>query len=214
MVLGTQAASIVLPRWRNSLRLCASNATRWQRKLTSRTCSPSSSGPDQHAGSRRQDRGETPDRCGEPRLCVCGPSGCLRRVGAGHAALWARPSEVNCLPDAETNSTNAMFLSAFAALRDPISRAYYVRKISQGKRHNQALIALARRRCDVLFAMLRDGTLYKPTRPSKTVDNHIGAPPKGRAVQRRRSRGPRLRKTRELPRRSFIQRRRSRQAAA
>jgi transposase len=56
----------------------------------------------------------------------------------------------------------ALFLSAFAALRDPTSRAYYVRKISQGKRHNQALIALARRRCDVLFAMLRDGTLYSP----------------------------------------------------
>jgi transposase len=59
----------------------------------------------------------------------------------------------------------AMFLSAFAALRDPISRAYYTRKITQGKRHNQALIALARRRCDVLFAMLRDGTLYCPPRP-------------------------------------------------
>ncbi len=26
--------------------------------------------------------------------------------------------------------------------------------------HNQALIALARRRCDVLFAMMRDGTFY------------------------------------------------------
>ena len=55
-----------------------------------------------------------------------------------------------------------MFLSAFAALRDPESRAYYDRKIVQGKRHNQALIALARRRSDVLFAMLRDGTLYQP----------------------------------------------------
>ncbi len=55
----------------------------------------------------------------------------------------------------------ALFLSAFAALRDPVSRAYYDRKIAQGKRHNQALIALARRRCDVLFAMLRDGTLYE-----------------------------------------------------
>jgi hypothetical protein len=31
-----------------------------------------------------------------------------------------------------------------------------------GQRHNQALIALARRRCDVLFAMLRDGTIYQP----------------------------------------------------
>ena len=54
-----------------------------------------------------------------------------------------------------------MFLSAFAALRDPESRAYYDRKIAQGKRHNQALIALARRRSDVLYAMLRDGTLYQ-----------------------------------------------------
>lgn len=59
----------------------------------------------------------------------------------------------------------ALFLSAFAALRDPVSRAYYERKVSQGKRHNQALIALARRRCDVLFAMLRDGTFYHPATP-------------------------------------------------
>jgi transposase len=56
-----------------------------------------------------------------------------------------------------------MFLSAFAALRDPASRSYYDRKINQGKRHHQAVIALARRRCDVLFAMLRDGALYSPT---------------------------------------------------
>lgn len=56
---------------------------------------------------------------------------------------------------------NAMFLSAFSALRDPESRVYYDRKISQGKRHNQALLALARRRSDVLYAMLRDGTLYQ-----------------------------------------------------
>lgn len=62
----------------------------------------------------------------------------------------------------------ALFLSAFAALRDPISRTYYDRKITQGKRHNQALIALARRRCDVLYAMLRDGTLYQ-------ADHHLAA---------------------------------------
>ena len=55
----------------------------------------------------------------------------------------------------------ALFLSAFAGLRAPVSRTYYDRKITQGKRHNQSLIALARRRCDVLFAMLRDGTLYE-----------------------------------------------------
>ena len=60
----------------------------------------------------------------------------------------------------------ALFLSAFAALRDPVSKDYYARKVQQGKRHNQALIALARRRCDVLFAMLPDGTFYRPTVPN------------------------------------------------
>ena len=55
-----------------------------------------------------------------------------------------------------------LYLSAFASLRDPASRAYYERKRAERKSHNQALLALARRRCDVLFAMLRDGTLYDP----------------------------------------------------
>lgn len=56
----------------------------------------------------------------------------------------------------------AFFLAAFAALAHPDSRAYYDRKIAEGKHHNQALLCLARRRCDVLFAMLRDGTFYQP----------------------------------------------------
>lgn len=55
----------------------------------------------------------------------------------------------------------ALFLSAFAALKDSDSRVYYDRKRAQGKRHNQAIIALARRRCDVMFAMMRDGALYQ-----------------------------------------------------
>jgi len=42
----------------------------------------------------------------------------------------------------------ALFL---AALRDPLQRAYCSPKIHQGKRHSQALIAPARRRCDVPF---------------------------------------------------------------
>lgn len=58
-----------------------------------------------------------------------------------------------------------LYLSAFAALKDPLSRAYYDRKRAEGKRHNQALIALARRRCDTLFAMLRDGSPYHPKTP-------------------------------------------------
>ncbi len=55
----------------------------------------------------------------------------------------------------------ALFLSAFAALHDPTSRAYYDRKRAEGKKHNAALICLARRRCDVLYAMLKNKTLYQ-----------------------------------------------------
>lgn len=44
-----------------------------------------------------------------------------------------------------------MFLSAFAALHDPATRAFYTRKRDEGKKHDAALIRLARRRCDVLY---------------------------------------------------------------
>ena len=54
------------------------------------------------------------------------------------------------------------YQSAFASLRRaPESRAFYDRKRSEGKRHVQALIALARRRVNVLWAMLRDGTTFE-----------------------------------------------------
>ena len=54
-----------------------------------------------------------------------------------------------------------MFRAAFASLHDPASRAYYNRKRDQNKKHNAAIICLAPRRCDVLFAMLHKGTLYE-----------------------------------------------------
>jgi transposase len=59
---------------------------------------------------------------------------------------------------------NAMFLAAFAALRDPASKAFYDRKRAEGKKHNAALICLARRRCDVILAMLRNREPYQPDR--------------------------------------------------
>lgn len=59
----------------------------------------------------------------------------------------------------------ALFLSAFAALHDPDSRTYYDRKRAQGKKHNAALICLARRRVDVLHAMLRNATPYEARPP-------------------------------------------------
>ena len=57
---------------------------------------------------------------------------------------------------------NAMFLAAFASLRSPESKAFYDRKRAEGKKHNAAVVCLARRRCDVTLAMLRDGTTYQP----------------------------------------------------
>lgn len=60
-----------------------------------------------------------------------------------------------------------MFIAAFASLRaDPASRAYYDRKRAEGKKHTAALICLARRKTDVLFAMSRDHATYVPAIPS------------------------------------------------
>jgi transposase len=54
------------------------------------------------------------------------------------------------------------YQSAFASLRGCAqSRAFYDRKRAEGKRHTQALIALARRRVNVVWAMLRDGTKFE-----------------------------------------------------
>lgn len=60
---------------------------------------------------------------------------------------------------------NAHFVSAFCSLRDPTSRAYYARKRAQGKRHNSAVLCLARRRSNVLYAMLRNRTTYAAPTP-------------------------------------------------
>jgi transposase len=70
---------------------------------------------------------------------------------------------------------SALFLSAFASLGDPASRAYYDRKRAEGKRHNAALICLARRRVDVLLAMIRTGTTYHPPVPTPTPEPALAA---------------------------------------
>ncbi|AJK79146.1 hypothetical protein RE97_08085 [Mycobacterium avium subsp. paratuberculosis] len=57
----------------------------------------------------------------------------------------------------------ACYLSALVSIRtDPSSRTYYDRKRTEGKRHTQAVLALARRRLNVLWAMLRDHAVYHP----------------------------------------------------
>ena len=55
-----------------------------------------------------------------------------------------------------------LYQSAFASMRgSPESRAFYERKRAEGKRHTQAVIALARRRVNVLWAMLRDRSMFE-----------------------------------------------------
>ena len=54
------------------------------------------------------------------------------------------------------------YQSAYSAIgHHEKSREYYQRKRAEGKMHDQAVVALARRRVNVLWAMLRDGTTYR-----------------------------------------------------
>jgi hypothetical protein len=62
-----------------------------------------------------------------------------------------------------------LYLSAFASLRHPPSRRYYDRKRAEGKSHTAALTCLARRRVDVLHAMLRDRQPYRPAHLDPTA---------------------------------------------
>ncbi|GAA4030966.1 IS110 family transposase [Streptomyces plumbiresistens] len=53
-----------------------------------------------------------------------------------------------------------------AMMRPGPSRDYYLKRRAEGLIHTQALLALARRRVDVLWAMLRDKRHFTPTPPA------------------------------------------------
>jgi transposase len=58
------------------------------------------------------------------------------------------------------------YYSAMISIRTcPDSRRYYDRKRAEGKKHTQAVLALARRRVNVLWALLRDNRPYQATPP-------------------------------------------------
>lgn len=63
---------------------------------------------------------------------------------------------------------NALWLSAFCSLHHPPARGYYAKKRAQGKKHNAAVLCLARRRCDLIYRMLSTGRSYGelPARPA------------------------------------------------
>jgi transposase len=58
------------------------------------------------------------------------------------------------------------YQSAFCAIGigDPLSKAFYDRKRSEGKHHTQAIIALARRRVTVIWSMLHSRETFDPNR--------------------------------------------------
>jgi transposase len=62
-----------------------------------------------------------------------------------------------------------MYMSALTAIRcDPHSKAYYRRKRDEGKRAIPATICLARRRTNVLYALIRDKRTWQPDSPPIT----------------------------------------------
>ncbi|MFF2468426.1 IS110 family RNA-guided transposase [Streptomyces mirabilis] len=64
----------------------------------------------------------------------------------------------------------ALFLAAMSSITCcSESRRYYDRKRAEGKRHSQAVLALARRRVNVLWALLRDQRHYELTPPAATA---------------------------------------------
>lgn len=60
-----------------------------------------------------------------------------------------------------------MYMSALTSMRcHPESRAYYERKRAEGKRAIQAIVCLARRRTNVLWALMRDNRTWQPEPPT------------------------------------------------
>ncbi|MEU5646977.1 IS110 family transposase, partial [Streptomyces milbemycinicus] len=58
------------------------------------------------------------------------------------------------------------YTSALLSVRyDPNSRMFYDRKRAEGKKHVQAVLALARRRVNVIWALIRDRRCYEVTPP-------------------------------------------------
>jgi hypothetical protein len=63
--------------------------------------------------------------------------------------------------DSNRRLLRTCYLAALSSQKNsPASRTFYDRKRVEGKTHKQALLTLARRRINVVWAMLRDHTLY------------------------------------------------------
>ena len=57
----------------------------------------------------------------------------------------------------------ALFQAALvAAFNDPVFSAFYQKKRAEGKHHLTAIGAVARKMCNVIFAVLKNNTPYQP----------------------------------------------------
>jgi transposase len=87
------------------------------------------------------------------------PNGDQLAAAAGIAPVRKQSGKVRNLQGARAGDKalkRVFYQSAFIAIGcDPTSKAHYARKRSDGKSHHQAVLALARRRVNVLHAMLR-----------------------------------------------------------
>jgi transposase len=62
------------------------------------------------------------------------------------------------------------YLSAqVAVVHCPVSKTFYRRKRDEGKTHKQAVLALARRRLNVLWALIRDSRPFEPQPPEPAI---------------------------------------------
>lgn len=100
------------------------------------------------------------------------PSGDTLAAAAGLAPVLKQSGKVRYLQRATAGDKTlkrVFYQSAFIAIGcDPVSKAYYARKRAEGKVHHQAVLALARRRVNVLHAILRTRRPYD-TKPSSAA---------------------------------------------
>ena len=87
---------------------------------------------------------------------------------SGKARFLRRPTGGN------KGLKRVFYQSAFCSLGHPDSRAFYDRKRREGKRHHQAVIALARRRMNVLWAILHNRQPFQTRLQNRRLTHALG----------------------------------------
>lgn len=151
-VPGTEAAALIVPSLAGSLTAALDQRKLLARRIEELLEAPSIQSPDVDARSWV--------RTGARLLIEFGDGSTVPTAGhlAAYAGLAPATRSLGSSIRGEQPSRRgnkqlkrAFFLSAFAALGNSASRAYYDKKVAQAKHHTQALLCLARRKADVLY---------------------------------------------------------------